>query len=103
MAERVCTKSAWIVDGWRYGYVEGVGRSPRLCGKKINLILFAIKPSKERVFVGKVTSAEVLTEAEAKRGHTAFCHARWIKEMIAELEESTTLISIGLPHIPNWL
>jgi len=85
--EEWLNRSEWIVDGWRYGYVEGVGRSPRLCGKKINIILFAIKPSKERVFVGKVTSAEVLTEAEAKRGHTAFRHSGWIKEMIAELEE----------------
>ncbi len=85
--EEWLNRSEWILDGWRYGYVEGAGRSPRLVGSTVRLILFSINPNKERVFVGEIRSAEILAEAQAEVAHQRFRREGWIARMIAELEQ----------------
>lgn len=85
--EEWLNRSEWVLDGWRYGFVEGAGRSPRLVGTKVRLILFSINPNKERVFVGEIRSVEVLTEGQAKVAHRGFRREGWVARMIAELEE----------------
>lgn len=85
--EEWLNRSEWTLDGWRYAYVEGVGRSPRLVGHNIRLLLFSINPRKERVFVGEISSASVLTDREARSAHRAFRARRWIATMVRELED----------------
>jgi hypothetical protein len=85
--EEWLNRAEWVQDGWRYGYIEGASRSPRLIGSKVRLILFSINPSKEHVFVGEIPSAELLTDDDAKAAHKAFRRHGWIAQMIAELEQ----------------
>jgi hypothetical protein len=85
--EEWLNRSEWAVDGWRYGFVQGVGWSAKLRGKKIGLILFAIKPNKERVFVGKIRGVEVLDEELASAALAQYKRRGWIRQMTREVDE----------------
>src|SRR5271169_5965535 len=85
--EEWLNRAEWVVDGWRYGFIQGVGWSPRLRGKKIGLILFAIKPNKERVFVGRIKVAEVLDEEVARAAVAQYKRQGWIRQMTREVDE----------------
>src|SRR4051794_23771632 len=50
------------VDGWRYGFVQGVNKSQkRLSGQAIRLLFFTIRPDSSRFFVGDLQECAVLT------------------------------------------
>lgn len=88
--EEWLNRPEWTFNGWRYGYLEGLARSASLPGRHIRIILLAIKPTKERerVYVGEISSAEVLTEGGADAAHDFARKKGRLKAMISEVAES---------------
>lgn len=88
--EEWLNRSEWTVNGWRYAYVEGVSRAgEKLRGQTIDLLLFSIKPTKQRVVVGYISPAEVLDVQLAETAHAEFKKRGWLKTMVAEVRERT--------------
>ena len=66
--EEWLNRSEWVFGGWRYAFLQGVHRQrKRLIGKTLNIRLYTINPMKERSYVGKLNSAEVIDDETAKQ------------------------------------
>lgn len=88
--EEWLNRSEWTVNGWRYAYVEGVSRAgEKLRGRKLDLLLFAINPGRQRVVVGYISPAEVLDVQLAESAHAEFKKRGWLKTMVSEVRERT--------------
>jgi hypothetical protein len=70
--EEWLNRREWVVGGWRYGFLQGLNRQrKRLIGKTLNIHLYTISPMKQRLYVGKLNSAEVIDDQKAKQALTA--------------------------------
>ena len=79
---------SWQLDGWKYAYVQPAMKSrEKLEGQRITLLLYAIDPAKERVYIGRVENCEVLSESQADAALAAFKGRGWLDQMIEEVEE----------------
>lgn len=76
----------FAVDGWRYGFVQGVNKSvKRLGGETIRILFFTIRPDHKRFFVGELQSCLVLTQAQADDAHRELERDGVIDRMVAEI------------------
>src|SRR5438876_3559971 len=69
--EEWLNRSEWVFGGWRYAFLQGVNRQrKRLIGQTLNVRLYTIDPMKDRLYVGKLNSAEVIDDQTAKQALT---------------------------------
>lgn len=84
--EEWLNRHEWMFGGWRYAFLQGVNRQrKRLIGKKVNVRFYTINPTKERLYVGKVDSAEVIDDETAKEALTLYKKSGFIKKMKEEV------------------
>jgi hypothetical protein len=82
-------RNDWLIDGWRYGFVEGVNRShSRLveADEPFDLTLFTIDDQNRRRYVGKIKSVECLGDEQASWAFDEFKKRGWYRTMIEEIQ-----------------
>lgn len=78
----------WVVDGWRYAFVQGVNKSRKRLLKNsqpFDLHLFCIEPKAKRRYVGEIREVEALTDRQAKDALELFQEKGWLQEMREEI------------------
>lgn len=81
-------RNEWIIDGWRYAFLQGVGKShPKLVrdGKPFDVTLFTIQPDKRRRFVAHILDIECLSDMQAEAVHEAYVRRGWLQVMESEI------------------
>lgn len=81
-------RSEWQIDGWRYAFMQGVGRSrERLAHDKqpFDLTLFTIEPGKRYRFVAKINAVECLDGKQAQASVRVFKEKGWFETMRNEI------------------
>lgn len=82
-------RNEWIIDGWRYAFIQGVNKShARLVksGQSFDLTLFTIDPDKRRRYVAAIAGVECLDEPQAEDAVREFKRRGWYKTMQQEIE-----------------
>jgi len=78
---------AWVLDGWKYGFLQPVNRSiEKVEGKILDVRLYTIRPDSAWFYVGHIHRCEVLSEEQAERVGRQFKKNGWLKEMIRHVE-----------------
>ena len=76
--------SEFEINGWRYGFIQGVNKSrKKLAGKLINLLLFTINPNKRRYLVCEIKDCYVFKENEKEKKDI---EKELIKDMVKDIE-----------------
>lgn len=99
----------WLLDGWRYSFVQGFNKSYEVLTADpvpIDLTLYTIEPDNRRRFVATITGVECLPELHAVDALQAFKDQGWYDQMRAEvLEVGGNATSFGSPdwarHVLN--
>jgi hypothetical protein len=66
--EEWLNRGEWLLDGFRYAFLQGVHRSrTRLIGETLHIFLYTINPLKQRLYVGELKAAEVIDDKAARR------------------------------------
>ena len=91
--EEWLNRSEWVINGWRYGFLQGVSISPlKHSGEQVRILLYAVTPAKERRYVGELRRVELVDEktmnAAARECDDEGLHVRWPKR--CELPEATS-------------
>lgn len=77
----------WILDGWKYGFLQPVGKSrAKLERRTIDVRLYTISPHAEWFYVGHLGACEVLDERTAAAARTQFKKRGWFKDMVEQLD-----------------
>jgi len=83
-------RSEWLVDGWRYAFIEGVNKSERrlvASQKAVDLTLFTIEPDKRRRYVAMIREVECLGDQQAGAAVKMFKEAGWFDTMLEEIKK----------------
>lgn len=84
--EEWLNRSEWVFGGWRYAFLQGVDRQrKRLIRKTLNIRLYTISPMKERLYVGKLNSADVIDDETAKQALAFFRKSGFLAKMKQEV------------------
>jgi hypothetical protein len=62
-------RSEWLIDGWRYAFLQGVNKSySKLvkAGQPVDLTLFTIQPDKKRRYAASIQGVECLNDQQAE-------------------------------------
>lgn len=81
-------RNEWLLDGWRYGFVQGVNRSRKKLlrhDQPFHLRLFTMPPSGGRRAVAEIREAECLNDELAREAVAAFEQQGWLDVMRAEV------------------
>ena len=101
-------RDEWMIDGWRYGFVQGVNRSHKKLvsqNRPFDLTLFTIDELKRRRYVARVLGAGCLDEKDARRALEEFKRRGWydiMKKEVAEVGGDPEAIS-DTGWAPNFL
>jgi hypothetical protein len=82
-------RSEWLIDGWRYAFIQGVNKShARLVkeGQSVDLTLFTIQPDKQRRYIATIGDLECLDDDQAADALKAFQERGWHATMLQEIE-----------------
>lgn len=82
-------RSEWLIDGWRYAFLQGVNKShARLVkeGRPVDLTLFTIQPDKKRRYVATLRDVECLDEHQSRDALKAFKELGFYAAMVEEIE-----------------
>jgi hypothetical protein len=81
-------RSEWLLDGWRYGFVQGVNKSRNKLlqdGIAFDLRLFTMPTAGDRRAVAEISEAECLSDEAAAEAVAAFERLGWLDTMRAEV------------------
>ncbi|SAL17450.1 hypothetical protein AWB68_00499 [Caballeronia choica] len=81
-------REEWLLDGWRYSFLQGVNdsRNPLLKeGRPFDVTLFTIEPDKRRRYVATLRDAECLDDTQAADAIKAFEQNGWLSQMKLEI------------------
>jgi hypothetical protein len=81
-------RSEWLIDGWRYAFVQGVNKSYEKlvkAGKPFDLTLFTIQPDKRRRYVATILAVECLSDSQAGEALKIFKSQGWYDAMRKEI------------------
>ena len=84
-------RDEWIIDGWRYGFVQGVNNSRSKLLKlatPFDLRLFAMLGKGDRRYVAEIRDAECLSDDQAKDAVAEFKRRGWRGDMRQEIKNS---------------
>src|SRR5690242_6580887 len=62
-------RSEWVIDGWRYAFLQGVNKSQAKLLREahpIDVTLFTIQPDKKRRYVATIHDVECLSDLQAQ-------------------------------------
>jgi hypothetical protein len=82
-------RSEWLIDGWRYGFIQGINKSHSKLvkrGQAIDLTLFAIEPDKRRRYVAMIRGVESLDNQQSQDALALFKKKGWYDTMRKELK-----------------
>jgi hypothetical protein len=82
-------RNEWLIDGWRYAFIQGVGKSHAKLvksGRPFDLTLFEIDAEKRRRYVAAIADVECLDEQQAEDAVREFKRRGWYKTMQAEIK-----------------
>ncbi|MCI0640296.1 MAG: hypothetical protein L0Y72_12620 [Gemmataceae bacterium] len=72
----------WLLEGWKYSFLEPVNKSlAHLEGKIINVRLFTVGGRRGWFYVGQISACEVLTREQAADALKAFRVRGWLRQM----------------------
>jgi len=83
-------RNEWVLDGWRYAFIQGVGKSRRALlriNEPFDVTLFTVEPNKQRRYVARLREAEALSDEQADHAVAAFRTAGWISAMEEEIRQ----------------
>lgn len=81
-------RSEWLIDGWRYAFLQGVNKSRQKMVKAnqpFDITLFTIQPDTRRRFVATIYAAECLDSRQAQDALEAFAQRGWLETMKKEI------------------
>ncbi|RPD85204.1 hypothetical protein [Luteimonas sp. 100069] len=81
-------RGEWLLDGWRYGFVQGVNKSRASLlrsNRPFNLRLFTMRGPGDRRAVAEIRDVECLTNEQAADAVEAFEQLGWMDTMRAEV------------------
>ncbi|MDB5988492.1 MAG: hypothetical protein JWR16_3545, partial [Nevskia sp.] len=81
-------RNDWLIDGWRYAFIQGVNKSYDKLVKTraaIDLTLFTIQPDKQRRYVATINAVECVEEEDANVALEEFRKRGWRKVMEHEI------------------
>lgn len=83
-------RTGWELDGWRYGFIQGVnkGRKTQLKRALLDLVLYTIDDNKRRRFVAVINELEVLSDRAAQDALDAFKANGWFQTMLEEVTKA---------------
>ncbi|HYM09589.1 MAG TPA: hypothetical protein VEU62_02590 [Bryobacterales bacterium] len=77
---------AWLIDGFHYAFLQPVNKSfKNVTGKTLDLLLYTIGPSGDRLYAGKISNCEVLQPDGAKKALEAYKKRGWLKSMAEQV------------------
>lgn len=77
-------RSEWLIDGWRYAFIQGVNKSHAKlvkAGQPIDLTLFTIQSDKKRRYVATIEAVECLNDQQAEDALDEFKRRGWFHIM----------------------
>lgn len=73
---------AWLINGFHYAFLQPVGKSfQNMTGRIIDVLLYTISPSGERLYVGEILDCEVLQPNQADAALKIYKKRKWLKAM----------------------
>ena len=84
-------RNEWIIDGWRYGFVQGVNDSRKKLLKlaaPFDLRLFTMFGKDDRRYVAEIREAECLSDDQAKDAVAEFKRRGWFRDMRQEIKDA---------------
>ena len=81
-------RSEWLIEGWRYAFLQGVNKSHRRlveAGEPVDLTLFTIEPDKRRRYVATIDEVECLDNGQAEAALEFFKQQGWFQTMLDEV------------------
>jgi len=81
-------RSEWLIDGWRYAFLQGVNKNYTKLLKATQPFdgtLFTIQRDKHRRFVATIHDVECLSEEQAKNALKVFKRLGWYDRMVEEI------------------
>ena len=102
-------RSEWLIDGWRYAFVQGVNKSHSKLVKRrqpIDLTLFTIDPDKRRRYVATIRAVECLDDQQSQDALALFKKKGWYGIMGKEIKavggnDSALGATIFAKHVLN--
>jgi hypothetical protein len=77
----------WMLEGWKYGFLQPVNRSYRkVQGSTIDVRLYTISPDGVWYYVAHVRHCEVLTQPQAEAAREEFRTRGWLADMEEHVE-----------------
>lgn len=84
-------REEWLIDGWRYAFLQGVGKSTnrlRKAGTPFNVRLFCIDSDKRRRYVADIGQVECLGERQAEDALRSYRKLGWLSTMKEEIRRA---------------
>jgi hypothetical protein len=84
-------RAEWVIDGWRYAFLQGVNKSYRvLCEEKkpFDVTLFTREPSGKRRYVSTIREVECVGPELAAAVATEFKVRGWYQTMMSEIDQA---------------
>lgn len=81
-------RSEWLIDGWRYAFLQGVNKSHKKLvktGQPFDVTLFSREPDGRKRFVATIREVDCLGDQEANDALDAFKARGWYDVMLKEL------------------
>jgi hypothetical protein len=81
-------RAEWLIDGWRYAFIEGINKSHAKlvkAGQPVDLTLFTKQPDKKRRYVATIQAVECLDDQQAADALTEFKRRGWFDLMQQEI------------------
>ncbi len=81
-------RSEWLIDGWRYAFIEGINKSHAKlvkAGQPVDLTLFTKQPDKKRRYVATIQAVECLNNQQAEDALDEFKRRGWFDIMQQEI------------------
>ncbi|RON69682.1 hypothetical protein [Pseudomonas fluorescens] len=78
----------WQIDGWQYGFLQGVNDSrPTVAGMEeaVDVTLYTCEPKSQRRYVAKILDLECLSYSQSEAISSQFVANGWMAEMQAEI------------------
>lgn len=81
-------RAEWVIDGWRYAFVQGLSNHYRTKyrGQPLDVTLYTLQPDKRRRLVATIYGLESLSDEQAKDALAAFKARGWLRTMQAEVK-----------------
>jgi hypothetical protein len=77
---------AWLINGFHYAFLQPVNKSfNHVTGKIIDVLLYTISPTQDRLYVGEISKCEVLRVDQAEEALRIYKQRGWLKSMAEQV------------------